>query len=228
MTRVGHLFRKGRRTMKRINQVFDRLDKWRCLPDYQMERRADLYFSLYLPEVLEAALRMPFQPAVIPEFPIKQVDSNRSDKADYLAATADGTKLVFVELKTDCNSTRTEQFEYLRRGAQKTGAELLEDLWTIRKASKAGHKYDALNVATIEMGLTEELAKKIGKNHPVDLISPHEEFKDRDKAIEMFEDAGVPFHVVTFERFRATVLEHHDPLSDRFAESLDYWRMNPV
>lgn len=212
--------------MDRMNQVFDRLDEWRCLPDYQLERRADLYFSLYLPEVLEAALRMPFQPVVIPEFPIKQVGSNRSDKVDYLAATAGGAKPVFVELKTDSHSTRTEQFEYLRRGAQKTGVELLEDLRTIRKASKALHKYDALIAATRELGLTANPTMEIGTNHPVVLISPHLEFNHRDKAIEMFKDADVPFHVITFEMFGATVRKHQDPLSIRFAESLDYWRKN--
>ncbi len=214
--------------MERIKQLFDQLDEWRCLPDYQMERRADLYFLLYLPEVLETELHVPIRPVVIPEFPIKQVDSNRSDKVDYLAATADGRKLMFVELKTDCNSTRPEQFEYLCRGAQKTGAELLDDLRTIRKASKARFKYDALITATMEIGLTEDRGKKIGENHTVVLISPQEKFKGRDKAIEMFEGADVPFHIIAFDTFRATVLEHRDSLSVRFAELLYIWRKNPV
>lgn len=130
--------------MEMMNQVFDHLDTWRRLPDYQLERRADLYFSLYMPEVLEVVLGEPIRQDLVPEFPIKQLGSNRSDKVDYLAATADGTKLVMVELKTGCNSTRLEQFKYLCRGAQKTGAELFCDLSTIRKASKARPKYDAL------------------------------------------------------------------------------------
>ena len=214
--------------MERINQVFDRLDAWRRLPDYQLERRSDLYFSLYLPEVLEAMLGEPIRQDLVPEFPIKQLNSNRSDKVDYLAATADGTRLVFVELKTDYNSTRPEQFEYLCRGAQKAGAELFDDLSTIRKASKARPKYDALIVATQVMGLPEIRANAIGENHPVVLISPREEFKGRDEAIELFNNARVPFHVVTFEQFRASVLKHPDPLSVRFAESLDHWWKNPV
>lgn len=214
--------------MDRIELLFRQLDRWRCLPDYQLERRADLYFSLYLPEVLEAVLNEPIRQDLVPEFPIKQLGSNRSDKVDYLAVTADGTKLVFIELKTDCNSTRRKQFEYLCRGAQKTGAELFDDLSTIRKASKARPKYDALIAAIKAMGLPENRAKEIGENHPVVLISPREDFKGRDEAIELFETAGVPFHVVTFERFRAVVLKRHDPLSLRFAESLDHWWKNPV
>ncbi len=214
--------------MSKLSFVFDRLDQWRCLPDYQLERRADLFFSLYVPEVLAAVLKKPIRPGLVPEFPIKQEKSNRSDKVDYLAATADGMKLALVELKTDCNSTRREQFEYLVRGAQKTGAELLEDLRTIRKASKARPKYDALIAATMQLGLSEIRADVIGENHPVVLIAPHEDFKGRKEARAMFKQADVPFHVVTFEGFRETVLKHDDPLSLRFAESLDHWWKNPV
>ena len=36
-----------------IDRLFDRMDRWRHLPSYQLERRADLFFSLYLPEVLQ-------------------------------------------------------------------------------------------------------------------------------------------------------------------------------
>ncbi|MBK6733127.1 MAG: hypothetical protein IPG61_03405 [bacterium] len=214
--------------MNGFERVFDQLDRWRCLPDYQLERRADLYFSLYLPQVLESVLGKPFNPFVVPEFPIKQLNSNRSDKVDYLAANVAKTELVLVELKTDCNSTRPEQFEYLCRGAQKTGAELLNDLSTIRKTSKARLKYDALIAAAMEMGLTGDGAKMIGQNHPVVLISPREDFRGRDDAIQKFESAGVPFNVVTFERFRETVLACPDPLSVRFAASLDHWWKYPV
>ena len=36
-----------------INHLFDQMDKWRHLPSYQLERHIDLFFSLYLPQVLE-------------------------------------------------------------------------------------------------------------------------------------------------------------------------------
>ncbi len=45
--------------MKQIDTLFNRMDAWRHLPNYQLERRADLFFSLYLPEVLEAKLGFP-------------------------------------------------------------------------------------------------------------------------------------------------------------------------
>lgn len=214
--------------MEKIRQVFDRLDKWRWLPDYQLERRADLYFSLYLPDVLEEVLDVAIRPVVVPEFPIKQAESSRSDKVDYLAATADGTRLIFVELKTDCSSTRWEQFEYLCCGAQRSGAVLLEDLRAIRKASRAKIKYDALISAAKEMELTEDSTAKIVGNHTVVLISPSQEFRYRDEAVALFNEKAVSFHVVTFETFRTVVLKHSDPLSARFADSLNRWRNSSV
>ena len=35
-----------------IKRVFKLLDDWRHLPGYQFERRADIFFALFLPEVL--------------------------------------------------------------------------------------------------------------------------------------------------------------------------------
>ena len=45
--------------MIHFNALFDRMDAWRHLPDYQLERRADLFFSLYLAEALQAKLGFP-------------------------------------------------------------------------------------------------------------------------------------------------------------------------
>ena len=69
--------------------MFANLDAWRHLPSYQLERRADVFFSLYLHEVLEAELGVELEPTLIPEFPIKRdlvlaVDpSGLSVKVDY-------------------------------------------------------------------------------------------------------------------------------------------------
>ena len=31
-----------------VNILFERLENWRHLPNYQLERRTDIFFSLYL------------------------------------------------------------------------------------------------------------------------------------------------------------------------------------
>ncbi len=91
--------------MDPINEMFDRMDRWRNLPSYQLERRADLLFSLYLREALEVKLGFPILPDLIPEFPVRigtifpDEESNRSVKIDYLALSADLQHAVFVEPK---------------------------------------------------------------------------------------------------------------------------------
>ena len=61
------------RDMKQIDTLFDRVDAWRHLPNYQLERRADLFFSLYLSKVLEATLGFPVADQIVPEFPVRIV-----------------------------------------------------------------------------------------------------------------------------------------------------------
>ena len=66
--------------MNRINSLFDSLDDWRNLPSYQLERRADIFFSLYLAEVLKKKRNIDIDSRIIPEFPVikrtKDKDNN--------------------------------------------------------------------------------------------------------------------------------------------------------
>ena len=123
--------------MDHVMELFSRMDAWRHLPSYQLERRADLFFALYLPQVLQAKLGFPIRPELVPEFPVRsgticpQDPTNRSSKIDYLALSADGAHAVFVELKTDNKSRRSKQDEYLL-AAQEVGlSSLLEGLLNI-------------------------------------------------------------------------------------------------
>jgi hypothetical protein len=52
--------------MDPITDLFDRLDAWRHFPNYQLERRADIFFALYLPEVLESTLGIAITPRFRP------------------------------------------------------------------------------------------------------------------------------------------------------------------
>ncbi len=40
--------------MKHLNELFDNMDSWRHLPAYQFERRADIFFSIYLPDLFRS------------------------------------------------------------------------------------------------------------------------------------------------------------------------------
>ena len=102
--------------MSRINAIFDNMDVWRNLPAYQLERRADIFFSIYLPEILFYKFGAKVE-GVIPEFPIRvgtihhEIDINKSFKVDYFAKAS--KKIILVELKTDEGSRRNEQDWYL-------------------------------------------------------------------------------------------------------------------
>jgi hypothetical protein len=98
-----------------IDTLFDLLDAWRHFPSYQLERRADLYFALYLPEVLEAQFGFPAQPQLVPEFPLRigildpAKATSASYKVDYVTLSTARDKALLVELKTDSLSRRFAQ-----------------------------------------------------------------------------------------------------------------------
>ena len=91
-----------------IKQVFRLIDKWRHLPGYALERRADIFFALFLPEVLEKHCGIKVKLPLIPEFSIdKETENNRYRQADYFALSENGQKGILVELKTNMASKRS-------------------------------------------------------------------------------------------------------------------------
>ena len=49
------------------------LDRWRHFPAYQLERRADVFFALYLPGIVEHALGVKVDSRVIPVEPWRSI-----------------------------------------------------------------------------------------------------------------------------------------------------------
>ena len=117
-----------------IKKLFTRMDDWRHLPSYQLERRVDLFFSLYIPEVISKIFECEVKDELIPEFPVKlsiiynnknndksfdfdaknyNLNSNHSVKIDYVAITKNHEKAFLIELKTDKHSIKPEQVKNL-------------------------------------------------------------------------------------------------------------------
>ena len=99
-----------------VESAFDLLNRWRHLPAYQLERRADIFFALFLPEVLGKRFGTEINPLLVPEFPIRKGllrrhhdEDNASIKVDYLALEDGGKRAFLVELKTDMASRRDDQ-----------------------------------------------------------------------------------------------------------------------
>ena len=205
--------------MNRINKLFDNLDTWRHLPAYQLEKRADIFFSIYLPEVLAEKFGAEIE-GIVPEFPvhigtISNIETNKSFKIDYLARAKNSQRLFFVKFKTDVGSRRLAQDLYLERARQAGMAELLGGLRKIYQATTSRKKYNHL------LSLVEELNLIKLKSSGVFEINAGE----YDIEI-VYIQPNNPFgqnNVITFKNFSEIVKRHGDEVSLRFAELLRRW-----
>jgi hypothetical protein len=203
--------------MNPINEIFNNMDTWRHFPGYQLERRADIFFSIYLPEVLANKFHTEIE-GIIPEFPvhigtISHSGSNQSFKIDYLAKAKD--KIFFVELKTDEGSRRIAQDTYLEQAKQAGMEKLLDGLRKIYKATTSKRKYQHLLVALEKLGLIKLEGGDVFHINPgeydmeIVYIQPNNPYGQEN--------------VISFKDFSEIVERHVDEVSLRFAESLRRW-----
>lgn len=138
-----------------IERIFRRLDRWRHLPAYQLERRADIFFGLFLPEVIEDCLRTQ-RTTIIPEFPILKEDGFQSHKIDYFAYASNGASFL-LELKTDMSSAMSpegrEQKRRLKEATRRGLDELVRGVVSICKRTQAKQKYVHLLYELEQLGL---------------------------------------------------------------------------
>ena len=222
--------------MNPITELFDRMDAWRHLPNYQLERRADIFFALYLSEVLEAKLGFPIRPELAPEFPVRigtiypNVPIDKSYKIDYVALSARADKAVFVELKTEGLSRRPEQDKYLL-AAQAVGlCRLLEGLLDIFRATNSKRKYfcllehlEGMGLLRIPMPMKQIMARPSLQvaneaSHQIDVTTHAGE-----SLIVYVQPNGTGPDIISFQEFAGIVRRHEDPVSQRFAASLCEW-----
>ncbi len=142
-----------------IEKIFSNLSKWRNLPSYQLERRADIFFSLYINDIVSNKIGIHDDWVVIPEFPvpIKVIrptnQDNNSFKIDYLVIGRKSNKVIFIELKTDNSSRRDNQDLYLEEAKNKGLFNLLVGLKDIFNASSSKKKYLHLFLELRDLGL---------------------------------------------------------------------------
>jgi hypothetical protein len=87
----------------KIDKLFDLLDEWRTFPAYQLERRADIFFAMYLPDIIKYKLGFDVT-GILPEFPVRvgsvsTVDINKSYKIDYIIICENEKKSFFDRVK---------------------------------------------------------------------------------------------------------------------------------
>ena len=239
-------------TLSSFADVFKNLDRWRDFPNYQLERRADIFFSLYLPKVLEAVTGKEILTEVVPEFPLRRgflnypESPNKSVKVDYLAISSDRSTAYYVELKTDGGSYRADQCEYLTRAIDAPGglAGALDALVEIVRHTTARRKYFHLLAALERLeliavpkelydlafskdprGMTEALARiQVTDRVPKDLVVAYVQPADRHEHDCAFgQEAGRPHVVMGFDRF-ASAIHDLDDLGKLLSSYLRRWK----
>lgn len=129
-----------------VGHVFELLNRSRHLPFYSLETRAAPFFAIFLRDVLKARFKTEIQEAVIPEFPLRigtlcKDERNQSYNVDYVAFGKDNRAVYLVELKTDMDSRREAQDEYLAKARDIDFIDLLEGVRKSAKASNRKQKY---------------------------------------------------------------------------------------
>lgn len=206
--------------MNRINQLFDHMDAWRHLPAYQLERRADIFFSIYLPEMLAMNYGVDIE-AIIPEFPVRigsifpETNTNQSFKIDYLAKVKGENILYLIELKTDQSSRRDKQDWYLEKAKEAGSVLLLEGLELIYKATNAKKKYRYLFEELERMGLLS-----ISGN---DRIQPNPNPYDIKVIYIQPNNPGGQENTIDSVTIAEIIEEHSDEIRKRFGKSLREW-----
>jgi hypothetical protein len=219
-----------------IETLFNTMDAWRHLPNYQLERRADIFFSLFINQALESKVNDQIKTDLVPEFPVHirtiypNKDTDKSFKIDYVAFSKDGKKAYFIELKTDNSSRREDQDDYLI-AAQKSGIpDLVKGIVQIFRATTAKKKY-------LQLLLLLESLEQI--KIPTEM---HQKFKgkkiqgvakliDQIEVTSLVESVEIIYlqpnsegnNILNFEEFAAIVETDGSPLAHRFARSLREW-----
>lgn len=218
------------RRQVRVEDIFDRLDAWRHFPGYALERRADIFFSLYLRAVIEQELQVSLAEIIIPEFPLKHVANNQSDKVDYLLCSSDRRRVFLVELKTDLNSLRSAQAAYLDRARAAGLTVLLSDVCAIVQKTRALHKYHQLLLGLSKLGLLwlpRELQACTGlstKRSSLEKISVEALSQSTVDIVYIQPQHSNEPNRIDFQTFARYVAMHDDPVSRRFCESLQRWQ----
>ena len=206
--------------MNRINELFDNLDDWRHFPSYQLERRADIFFSIYMKTLVQSKFDLEIE-HVIPEFPVRigtiypKIDTNRSFKIDYFAKARGSNKVIFVELKTDAGSRSEKQDWYLERAEEVGVVKLLEGVAEIYRKTNAKKKYRCLLTKLESMCFVKSLS-----DGNFEIVQA--EYKTALMYIQPNNEDGEE-NVLTFHEVTEIIGQHNDELSQRFAQSLRYW-----
>jgi len=219
-----------------IAEIFKKMDTYRNLPKYALERRADIFFAVYLKTALEAKYNIEIKKEIIPEFPVHKAtidpndQTNQSFNVDFLAFSEDSKVAFLIELKTDIGSRRKNQDDYLIAAADKGLSKLIQGLVKIFQATNKRRKYFHLFKMLEDAGIIElpsQLQTLVfSKNmrgvnaliREMNIITTVEQSK-----VIYIQPTGDGENVINFNEFGSLIEGIGDPFTKRFVESLKRW-----
>lgn len=210
-------------TIQLIDKLFTRLDYWRNLPAYQLERRADIFFSLYLNDIIKSKYKHDIE-FIIPEFPVRLGDvypnivnnPNHSFKIDYVAVCNKTKKAYLIELKTDDGSRRDGQDKYLEISKTFGAKKLVDGILQIYKATNSKKKYDNLVELLSNIGWVDKTTmKNTCGEYDINIVYIQPNPNNADK------------NVISFADIISILSAKQDELTQRFVKSLINWISNP-
>jgi hypothetical protein len=211
------------KTEEIIDRLFNHLDTWRHLPAYQLERRADIFFGIYLPEILKKKFNENID-FIVPEFPVRLgnvykdkllKNPNLSFKIDYVAVSKKTNKVYLVELKTDDSSRRDKQDWYLESVKKNNLNNLICGVLDICKATTSKKKYENLLSLLSEIGWVDLNQQNISTDCEIEIVYIQPNTDSSGKTI------------ISFNDITEYLADKQDELTQRFLKSLKKWTTNP-
>lgn len=117
-----------------VEVLVQQLDHFRRFPKYALERRLDVFLSLFVEEFLSTRFEAPVR-MVAPEFPLKREGNHLSTNVDYLLRReGPHPAWLFLELKTSADSVGREQLATYRAAREQGMRHWRRGLLSIRDA----------------------------------------------------------------------------------------------
>jgi len=139
-----------------LEALFELLSVNKKYPKYQHERRVDLFLNFFLPEILEEKFGYKIS-LIIPEFPLKKLESASSTNVDYFAYSQTDKVAFMVELKTSARSFDQEQLERYLKAQEDGWAYLFRDLERIHQKTESKEEYRFLLDKAAQVDTSVEL-----------------------------------------------------------------------
>lgn len=205
-----------------VNEIFDRLDEWRNFPAYLLEGRADIFFGIYLPNIISKRFGSAID-HIIPEFPIKAGSIFNADpthashplKVNFLAISESEREVYMISLKTDINSLRPLQYNHLHKAKEHTIRNIVDGILDIQQASMLKKKYNNLLQQLQKVGwLDESLRKNTAGQYNIKVVY-----------IQPTNSSGSD-EIITFDNIVEYLEEKEDFFTRRFCQSLSAWANN--